>query len=88
VLVSGPDGTSKPFSEIHFVKGKQPFPVFKQGSEVTQEDFGDVICLSRVDNGKVYSLIYRFPSNFANQHTSVFDCDWIKYVAGSMKTGG
>jgi hypothetical protein len=85
--IAGPDGTSKPFDEVHFVKGKQPFPIFKQGSEVIQEELGDVICLSRVDNGKVYSIIYRYPSNFANQHTSVFDCDWVKYVAGTMKTG-
>ncbi|MCC6127387.1 MAG: hypothetical protein IT426_20700 [Pirellulales bacterium] len=82
-----PQGDSVRWEEIH-VKGPQRFYYTKpDGSQINQDIPGTIVCLNRMENGVLVSLIFRYPSALDDRHSTDFDSDWIKLVAGCAKIG-
>jgi hypothetical protein len=82
-----PQGDSVRWEEIH-VKGMQRFYYTKpDGSQINQDIPGTMVCLNRLENGVLVSLVFRYPSALDDRHGADFDTDWIKLVAGCVKIG-
>ncbi len=87
-LADSPEGSPIHFEEFHYNKCLQKFlyptPTKPDNS---QKMPGNIVCLSHTENGKVVSLVFRYPSGLSDYHGANFDPDWLKLVAGTLKVG-
>jgi hypothetical protein len=80
-------GTVK-WEEIHYKCGQKFFYPTADKPNNVQEFIGIIWCLSRVENGKVVTLIFRYPESLKDLHGANFDSDWLNLAAGCVKVGG
>jgi len=86
--VPTPEGSSVQYEEIHF-KCNQKLSYTKPDNTLVNQDMpGTLVCLCHAEKGAMITLIYRYPSSLADRHSTDFDADWIKLIAGCMKVGG
>jgi hypothetical protein len=99
-LLNSPDSSSEPnknysastaeggdvqWEEIHYHCPQKFLYTNNEGKQVYQDMKGTLVMISRAENGKAISLIFRYPSDLESQHGPEFDSDWIKLIAGTLK---
>ena len=80
-----PEGRVVKWEEFHYQCPQEFFYPTKVNPQNYQKMPGTVVCLCRAENGTVVTLVFRYPSSFADRHSTDFDSDWIKLVAGCLK---
>jgi hypothetical protein len=84
---SSPEGNAVPWEEIHF-KCPQKFYYIKPDNSLINQDIpGTIVCLCHSENGAVVTLVFRYWSELETRHSTDFDSDWIKLIAGCVKVG-
>jgi hypothetical protein len=82
---STPEGSSTIYEEFH-IKCVQNFFYPKPNNPNNAQNIdGNLVCLSRTENGKVVTLIFRYPSYLKGHPSASFDPEWIKLIAGTLK---
>lgn len=85
---SSPEGSSVQYEEIHFKCMQKFFYPKPDNPNNTMDIMGNVVCLSHVENDQVVSLVFRYPDTLKDVHGPNFDPEWIKMIAGTLKSGG
>jgi hypothetical protein len=84
---STPEGGSVQWEEIHFKGVQKFFYPNPENPQNNQDMSGTFVCLCRVENGVLVTLVFRYPSHFEERHSTDFDTEWLKLVAGCLKIG-
>jgi hypothetical protein len=83
-----PNGPALTWDEIHVTKSHKFFYPTPDKPNNSQDFMGTLCIISRIDNGKMVTLAFRYPDSFKDRHETDFDTDWLKLVAGTVKVGG
>ena len=75
------------WEEIHYNCPQKFFFPNPGNPQNAQEMPGTLVCLCRKENGVMVTLIFRYFSEFGSRHSTDFDSDWIKLIAGCVKVG-
>jgi hypothetical protein len=84
---STPDGSTVVWEEINFKSTQKFFYPTADKPNNSQDMMGIIWILSRIENGKIVTLAFRYPEGFKDMHGPNFDSDWLKIVAGCVKVG-
>jgi hypothetical protein len=80
-----PSGDASVWEEFHFQFNSMKFFYLDAGDKPSSMDVpGTFVCMSQVQNDKLYILSWRYPTSFEGQKKD-FNTDWIKMVGGCAK---
>lgn len=82
-----PDGSTLVWEEIHVTKAQKFFYPTADKPNNSQDLMGTIWFISRIENGKMVTLAFRYPEGFKDLHGPNFDSEWLKLVAGCVKVG-